>query len=304
MNKQGAVASIIIWSVIAAALVAVLVISILFGTHFQFFNQFGIGESHVIYQNNINSSEFNSVQISWHAGHVQIRPTEDDQMQLTQRSNYDVSELSCSVSGGRLMIDENSSIGFFFFGFGNRSSDLELYLPKKQYEEFELKMTSGSTDMNGVSADKMSFDLTSGDIRADTLQTKSLDVHTTSGTIALDSVQADSVTAEATSGKITVSGSLSAIKSKTTSGAVTMATDVVPSALDADLTSGNIKITIPDNDGFTLACKKTSGSLNSDFDLSNSINDNKNTYRYLSGGSSNLRYTAEITSGNFSLMKK
>lgn len=304
MSKKGALVSIVLWSCIAFALLAALVFGIVKGFNFDFTKIYSgnIG-LHEVYSDSMSADEFNSINISWHAGNVLVRPSDDGQMHITQRSYYKVRALECDVSGNYLRIDENDDYGFFFFGFGPRSSDLELALPSKQYEDFALKMTSGNTDIDGISASDIDLQMTSGKLEADSLQAKKMNANVTSGQMDVNNAQAKSLSVDVTSGGANFLGTYSAISGKTTSGTVNIETEVVPDSLDADLTSGKISVTIPENDGFTLNCKKASGDIKSDFDLMKSINDEISKYMYLSGGSSGRDYTVRLTSGTFELHK-
>lgn len=303
MSKKG-VLVIVLWSCIAFALLAVLILGIVRGLDLNWLGTFfGEGELHEVYSDSMNADEFDSLKISWESGNVQVRPSDDGQVHITQRSYYKVHAMECDVSGNYLTVEEYHDFGFFFFGFGPRSSDLELDLPSKQYKDFTLKMTSGNTTMNEVTASNMNFELTSGKLEATALQAEKIKAHITSGQIDVDESKADNLTVDETSGTTSFKGSFDAISGKTTSGTCRIETDVAPKALNADLTSGKVSVTIPDNDGFILDCKKTSGDIKSNFDLMKSISDENSKYTYQSGGKSGREYSVKLTSGTFELNK-
>ena len=304
MSKKGVLVSIVLWSCVAFALLAALVFGIVKGFDFgSVGTAFEKGELHEVYSNSMDAYKFNSVSISWHAGNVQVRPSDDGQMHLTQRSYYKVRALDCDVVGDCLKIEESNDYGFFFFGFGSRSSDLELDLPSKQYSDFTLQMTSGNTEIDRITASAMSLKMTSGKLKADTVQAEKIQADITSGQMDVDHAKASSLWVEVTSGNADFNGSFSGIEGETTSGSVNVVADVVPDSLNANLTSGKVSVTIPDNDGFTLDYKKTSGDMKSDFDLMKSINDEGGRYTYKDGGTSRRNYSARLTSGTFELHK-
>ena len=302
MTKKSAVVSIVIWSCVAVLLSAILIIFCVKNFTYDKIldNVFEKGTLHTVYTCDKSSSEFNSVEIDWHVGSVNVTQSSDDQMHLTQTSYYNVDELECTVSGGTLIIRQKDNYAFFFIGFCDKSSDLELSLPKKQYEQYTLNMTSGTTTCNDISAKTIELKMTSGVLEANSLKADSLTTSVTSGKMTVKSAEADSLSSNTTSGQITVAGSFGSIKSQATSGTITIESDLVPQTLAINITSGKISVAIPDNDGFTLNCKKTSGDFDSSFDLYSK----ENTYYYLSGGTAERQYSVKLTSGTFELLKQ
>lgn len=293
---------IVIWSVVAVVLTALLValviaLNVSGGLHFRL----PFGETRVIAAMEKDADEFDSVEIRWKAGDVTITPSADEKMHLTQRSRYDVQELECTVENGRLILRDRSGWGFVFFGIGSRSSDLELQLPAKQYGEVLVGMTSGSTSLDGVTADTLRLKMTSGRLTGANLTSSRMEADVTSGKMTVESSRADTLTVDVTSGGAAFDGAFRNISGETTSGTIRISTNVLPDTMDGNVTSGKVSFTIPDNDGFSLYCKKTSGSLRSDFDLMNSVNGDKNQYSYGSGGPS---YTGKVTSGTLEILKK
>lgn len=304
MIKQGAVIRIIVWSVVAVLLLAVMLTGILGGfSMVKMGNYWTKGQLHEVFSTQESAANISGVNIVWHAGNVTVTQSADDQMHLKQTSYYDVSPADYNVSGGQMSIRQEAEWGIFFLGLFRHSSDLQLSLPAKQYEAFVLKMTSGDTTVDKVSAKRIGLDMTSGDLKVVGLKTDSLDVTVTSGRLTADTVTADKLSFDVTSGNASVSGAISAVAGNTTSGNTTVVTNVLPKMLDVTMTSGDVSVTIPENDGFTLNCHKTSGNIRSDFDLLAPINGNKNTYTYHSGGTAGLTYSAQLTSGTFELLK-
>ena len=291
MSKKGAAILIVVWSAVAVLLVALLVALTVTGGIF--------GEPKVIATAEMDGDAFDSVEIEWKSGKVAITCSADGRMHLTQRSRYKVEELEHYVEDGRLILRERASWGLIFFGIGSRSSDLELQLPDKQYGDFLLSMSSGSTALEGVSADHMQLKLTSGRLTGTGLSAGTLNADMTSGNMKVTGAHADALRVEVTSGKASIQGSFPSVEGKATSGTVRIETDVLPTHLDGQLTSGRMSFTIPDNTGFSLYCKKSSGSLKSDFALMQSVTD-KSQYAFGSGGPS---YTGKLTSGTLEILR-
>lgn len=129
-----------------------------------------------------------------------------------------------------------------------------------------------------------------------------MEADVTSGKMTVESSRADALTVEVTSGSAAFSGAFRNISGEATSGTVRIATDVLPDTLDGNVTSGKVSFTIPDNDGFSLYCKKTSGSLQEQLRSDEfGGTGQKNQYSYGSGGPS---YTGKVTSGTLEIRKK
>ena len=296
ISKKGAVVMIVVWSVIAALLAALLVALIVTGG----FSGGGLfGEPKVIATAEMDGGEFDSVEILWKSGKVSVTLSADGRMHLTQRSRYNVQPLDYGVEDGRLTLRENASWGIIFFGIGSRSSDLELQLPEKRYKEFLLSMSSGRSAVQGISADDLRFKLTSGRLEGSGLEAGTLTAEMTSGNMAVSGAKAEALRVELTSGRAELSGSFPSIEGRATSGTAKISTDVLPTHLDGQVTSGKVSFTIPDNTGFTLYCTKSSGRLKSDFALMQSVSD-KNHYAYGTDGPS---YTGRLTSGTLEILR-
>ncbi|MEF9877780.1 MAG: hypothetical protein RR772_12775, partial [Gordonibacter sp.] len=72
-----------------------------------------------------------------------------------------------------------------------------------------------------------------------------------------------------------------------------------PKTISADMASGNVSMTIPENDGFTLKADCVSGSYSfrNTFEV---VEEGENIYRYKDGG---IPINLTIISGNFQLEK-
>lgn len=300
MTKTGAAVSIVIWSVAALVLTFLLILGVVSG--------FGInmmlkGELREVFSVQEDNIEFDGFDISWHSGRVDVSPSDDNTLIIKQTSHYNVKPLIYEVSGKKVIIRQEPSWGLFFI-FGNfRSSNLEILLPQKQYEEFILKMTSGKTDINGIDAESIKLNLTSGQLGAEDISAKSLSVSMTSGNAQVNGAIADNFKAKLTSGRAVFGGEFGAVECYATSGEMEILSEGTPESLDAKMTSGDISVTIPDNDGFTVDVNKTSGSFDSSFDLTSNMKDSDGFYSYGKGKDAGRDYTVRITSGKFRLYK-
>src|SRR5699024_5346634 len=92
-----------------------------------------------------------------------------------------------------------------------------------------------------------------------------LSAGTTSGNINGEDITVNGADLDTTSGDIILNGSLDMVEANTVSGKIDLTLLSCPSTLEADTTSGNVLLFLPENSGFTLAFDTTSGSLRTDY---------------------------------------
>ena len=289
---------IVIASLAAVAFTVLLVFGI--SGRLSFLPIFRKGEEHMITSVSRDASGIQDIQIDWRAGRVKVTKSVDGNFHATETSRYDVDPMLCTSDGGVLKIKQQTGIGFFFFGFGSRSSTLTLQLPEKEYDAFQLKMSSGEGDITGIHATSQRFELTSGDLRVSALQADNLTAKLTSGQLTGTDITAQALDAGTTSGGLSLSGAFAGITAKCTSGKIALRSFLVPDALNVNIVSGNVGVSIPENEGFVLETSKTSGNIHSSFDLLSPINDKSGRYVYKSD-TVGRNYFVKLTSGDFTL---
>ncbi|HBT64769.1 MAG TPA: hypothetical protein DEB10_08945, partial [Ruminococcaceae bacterium] len=164
--------------------------------------------------------------------------------------------------------------------------------------------TSGETDLNGIEASNIELKLTSGSLNASGLKAENISATMTSGNIDASDIQAEDLAIKVTSGKAELSGAFTRIESGLTSGKIIIHSNIASESIESKITSGKTFITIPENDGFVLIVKKTSGDIDcDDFDLKTSLRKSNDEYTYKTGSASGRKYYAKMTSGDFKLRK-
>jgi DUF4097 and DUF4098 domain-containing protein YvlB len=127
--------------------------------------------------------------------------------------------------------------------------------------------TSGDIKSD-ASVKKARFDTTSGNIRfsgkADEVRAES-----NSGDIVLNA-KINKVNCDTNSGTTTFIGEVNEISCEATSGDISITSDVCPSKINADSTSGDIALKIPGDKGFTASYSTTSGDFSCDFAVKSS----------------------------------
>jgi lia operon protein LiaG len=227
----------------------------------------------------IEVNDISNLDIEWTYGNVYISSYDGDKVIIDERSNKDVDKDELFVineEDGTLYLKQEHNFNFFnLFGSINKRLVRYIKLPIKLYDEIKTEYTSGNLEVNDI-------------------QTKAFDFKMTSGNADIADVTSQSLKIDLTSGNIEAEGFFKNIKAYATSGNMEISSNIAPSSLLVDITSGNASISIPDNEGFTLSKDKTSGIFRSDFKL-----DDYNEYK--NGGN---KYKVKMTSGMVSLLKR
>lgn len=316
---------IIIWTIVAIVLTILLIWLLI--SNIQLGDIFSNKSEHIVYEEEFDVSNIKNVNLDWTSGSINIYKGNSDKIRVIQKSRYDLKEdelVNIDYKNETMSVKEGKKrIGFFFLGFGSKSTNLDLYLPSKEFEEVYIKLSSGRANIENLKSNKVSIKVTSGkidiskvvsqnietnvssgSIQMNDVKTSLLNCEVTSGKIAINNLDTEVLNASVQSGKIDIDGNAKQLKLKTTSGKISVANNILPESLDAKVTSGSIYIAIPENEGFEASYSVTSGSFKSDFDLySNISNSDKKSGegKYKNGGN---KFNFQVTSGKIMLEKK
>ena len=237
-----------------------------------------------------------------------------------------------SFNGDQLVIKDGRYDGAKLLSvLAVQRTDIEIYLPERTYDDIRcdsvssdviagdmttkaicINVTSGNIDIKGKLGD-VSIDTTSGSALAEgelssiladstsgnimfnsTSAMTKVEVNNTSGDIRGSFIHADEVKIDTTSGNTELTGATERFDYDAISGELKMSLSAVPSKLSINTISGNSRIYIAENDGFTARVDKVSGNFSSDFPLTV----NGDTHVYGNGGAD---FSFSMVSGNISL---
>lgn len=301
--KTSAIIRIVIWSLVACLLVGVLYIgltggfngfSIGFGTSYSYKNadryQIGSGQT--------DGSDIHTIEINWARGKVRVQSGEGAAIRWDETSDHalkDSQRVHYLAENGVLKLQFRDSS---WFHLGNSpAKELTVTLPAgANVKLLEIDNASGGMALENLTIPVVNLETVSGDITAENIQGDSLDLDTVSGDIKTSGVVMASVEAESISGDFTLSGEIHNWNWETVSGAASLTSAICPREINTDTVSGDIKLAIPENDGFTAHYDGASGNLNSDFPI---IGQDE-TYIYKDGSAS---FSFESVSGDIQILK-
>ncbi len=221
------------------------------------------------------------------------------------------------VEGNTLYIKKNERVnGIYFLSFLGGSERIEIYLPEAfggsvnatassgnitsdpawSFKEFYANVKSGNITCKEIEAEKITAETSSGNISFGKAQGERT-LTASSGNIVVSSGAGDTY-ASASSGNITVEGASGNFKASTHSGNIKAELISLGETVEAEVSSGNIRLDIPKNSAFSFEAEASSGIIDTDFDeyLSYSKKGNKANGTYGENVITSIRTRA--SSGN------
>lgn len=252
--KRNAIARIIIWSLVAVLLTSLLVVGISSSPSSFFTGDWSLGGIGVTYKNsalyNVGggtvTDEFHSIKVNWTNGKINIEAYDGEDTVISETEVAEKeNKLRWRVEDGVLKIQQMAA-GMRFGLKQTPKKTLTVKIPSNVAEGLKAitsDSVSAEVTITGISAsDKIEIDTVSGGANLKNIKTEKLDIDTVSGSIK-------------------AAGEFTELESDSVSGDVTVSSATPLKKLDCDSTSGNIRLTIPKNSGFTLKADTVSGDI-------------------------------------------
>ena len=252
--KRNAIARIVIWSLVAVLLISLLIVGINCLPSSFFTGDWSSGIIGVTYKNsalyNVGggtvTDEFHSIKVNWTNGKINIESYDGEDTVISETEVAEKeNKLRWRVEDGVLKIQQMAA-GMRFGLKKTPKKTLTVKIPSSAAEKLKsVKTDSVSAEVNiiGVAASgKIEIDTVSGSAEMKNIKTARLDIDTVSG-------------------EVNAEGEISELESDSVSGDITVSSAVPLEKLDCDSTSGNIRLTIPKNSGFTLKADTVSGDI-------------------------------------------
>lgn len=252
--KRNAIARIIIWSLVAVLLTSLLVVGISSSPSSFFSGDWSLGGIGVTYKNsalyNVGggtvTDEFQSIKVNWTNGKINIEAYDGEDTVISETEVAEKeNKLRWRVEDGVLKIQQMAA----GMRFGLKQT------PKKT---LTVKIPSNVAEgLKAVTSDSVSAEVTITGISA----SDKIEIDTVSGGADLKNIKTEKLDIDTVSGSIKAAGEFTELESDSVSGDVTVSSATPLKKLDCDSTSGNIRLTIPKNSGFTLKADTVSGDI-------------------------------------------
>lgn len=208
------------------------------------------------------------IDIHWPVGSVTVKPhggntvflSEESAMELTEdaRLRYWLDGTTLHIQlcqEGKWRLDE-------------MEKDLTVLVPEGlMLAEVVVNSLSAEIRLDGLQANRLTVDTTSGDMRlTGCAVTELFSTGTVSGSLEAELAQPlEEFSGDSTSGSFQISApAIENFSSGSVSGSVSLSVEEAPKTLDIHTTSGNIDLVLPADAAFTLDYDATSGELSSD----------------------------------------
>lgn len=252
--KRNAIARIIIWSLVAVLLTSLLVVGISSSPSSFFTGDWSLGGIGVTYKNsalyNVGggtvTDEFQSIKVNWTNGKINIEAYDGEDTVISETEVAEKeNKLRWRVEDGVLKIQQ-------------MAAGMRFGLKKTPKKTLTVKIPSNVAEgLKAVTSDSVSAEVTITGISA----SDKIEIDTVSGGANLKNIRTEKLDIDTVSGSIKAAGEFTELESDSVSGDVTVSSATPLKKLDCDSTSGNIRLTIPKNSGFTLKADTVSGDI-------------------------------------------
>ncbi|MBR7081794.1 MAG: DUF4097 family beta strand repeat protein [Oscillospiraceae bacterium] len=240
-----------------------------FGVYGSSKRQFGSGDTDSVTGGEVNrvpAADVHSIEINWVDGDIEICSAEDsDEIVFTEEYSGNSEPLEYTLEGGRLIIDYCKATRSFI---GINLNNL--------WDAKSLKVSIPAS--------------LRGELRR-------LSVDTVSSKCVVSDQGADKLYINTVSGKIEADGDFREIDADSVSGRVDITCGTLPDDMDIDTVSGGVRLTLPENDGFSVEFDSVSGDLKSDLALARF----EERYTYKNGGPD---FAVDTVSGDLNINVK
>lgn len=297
--KTSAIIRIVAGSITAVLLTAILLCGIygwpFMGIHLDWPDSFGFGdfsygyedaESYQVGAGKAGPEEIREIEIHWDAGgKVNLIADDVAQIEFSEESEEALKEeerMRYLIKDGKLMIQYHGAVklsGFFMKGLQTNKT-LTVKIPaqlQQQLSQVEVESVEAPIYLNGIHPEKLVLSSTSGEIVA-------------------EECQADYMVADSVSGKIQLKSDFQSIQCSNVSGLIDVQTQTTPERMEMDTVEGDVRVSLPDQDGFIIDFETVSGEM----DCQLPTTGNKTEFQYLDGGAV---YRISTVSGNTTIAK-
>lgn len=252
--KRNAIVRIVLFSIAVVLLVSILAGGLLLNTvivnmdwstllHEEWTNIDGELSS----VGSVPASEIKNIQIDWAAGSITIVPGDVDSIAFSENKGLDEDhQMVWSQQGNTLVIRYNKTQVFFGFRV-DAPKDLLITVPR-DWSCYELEIDAASAQVN-----------------VNDLTIRTVDFDGASGVCEFVNCNVDHMDVDTASGDIRFSGTLTELDCDAASASCVLHLNNTPLRIDADMASGDLRLTLPEDCGFTVKLDALNGDFTSDF---------------------------------------
>ena len=201
----------------------------------------------------VTADEIRNIQVEWAAGTITIEPGDVTEITFSETAGLtEDNRLIWSQKGDKLVIQYMEKYTFELFSNGTTiAKDLTITVPWDWIcGELEIDAASAQVNVSGMTINEVDFDGASGVCTFTDCHVTLMDMDTASGDIRY-------------------TGTLSELDCDAASATCIMQLTNCPKRIDADMMSGDLRLTLPESCGFTVKLEALSSNFTSDFSTTN-----------------------------------
>ena len=190
-------------------------------------------------------------------------------------------------------------------GRSNTGAWLEVTLPRGYAGALSVDAVSARIELEDHAYSDLALSTVSGVVRADAIQAKRFTLRMTSGSVSLQRLRAERTVISSVSGNIDIGELTGDADIHSISGTVAIAFAKTPGTVAVETVSGDIRLNLPKDAGFTLDARSISGAVTCDFPITLSGSRMGAGEHRIAGTVGNGRSTisARTISGNISITR-
>jgi lia operon protein LiaG len=220
-----------------------------------------------------NPEEISGIEVSLVNADLNIIPTTKGEIivhfygEVSTNVKRNIPELVAYKTGDKLFVETLQSKDIIVIGINIERTTMDIYIPEIILEEFKINVVSGDVIMQDIETARLNLKTVSGDIKIEKLIAEIIRIGSTSGDIVVKDYTGN-VDANSISGDIgLIDGSNNEdLDASTVSGDISIDQDAV-SDMKIGSTSGDVKISLPEDSQFYLDVSTVSGDIKYDFSL-------------------------------------
>ncbi|WLD92936.1 DUF4097 domain-containing protein [Alkalihalobacillus sp. AL-G] len=261
-----------------------------------------------------NDSPVDRINVQITNGGIQLHPWEEESVRVEchatvyrvqtqeEAKSYFMNNAHFGIESGELkfLVDENKL-----------KVQAHMFVPKKMYEEIQLRTSNGSITAADLQTGKVNIRTSNGAVTLNQFEGNSLNASTSNGKIKLENGKWKKTKLETLNGAIRVDGSYEDVEAETLNGAITFVlNDANPGKASLKTVAGKIEMLIPEGLKIEGDLKATIGSLNCYLDQVEILKESKEVVQkrmsFIANHDAPTTYEieAEAKTGSISIAKK
>ena len=177
--------------------------------------------------------------------------------------------------GDSIEVEFESKNWFNFLSWFNKK-DVTIYIPEDFDRDLSINSGSGSVNFSGKSnmeLKNLSLELSSGTIHLSHIAAENFESEGSSGNMTIDSLSSKTGTFKMSSGNMEINNYSGKLKATVSSGRLSLQMEQLTDNIEINVNSGFANLDLPDNADFSLTGKIGSGSITTNYPLTDATED-------------------------------